>query len=93
MVDICPTTGYFEAYRGGEELVFGNEKPGVGSLSSIIEGDFMYSWGHHADDVVLSRVQWGSRATVMNFLSSTVRYTLKIRGLQCKRSRMCCMVR
>ena len=56
MVSVRAATGEIEAYRGSGELLFGAEEPRVGSLSSIIEGDFIYSWGHLANAILLARV-------------------------------------
>lgn len=56
MVNVKESTGELEAYRGGGELLFGAEEPRFGSFSSIVEGDFIYLWGHHANDVLLARV-------------------------------------
>ncbi|KAI9876769.1 MAG: hypothetical protein M1830_005738 [Pleopsidium flavum] len=56
MVNADESTGELEAYRGGGELLFGAEEPRVGSFCSIIEDDFIYSWGHYGIDVLLARV-------------------------------------
>lgn len=56
MVKVFEKTGELEAIRAGGILLFGPEDPRVGSLSSIIEGDFLYSWGHYGNGVLLARV-------------------------------------
>lgn len=56
MVNVLAVTGEVETIRGGGDLLFGPEEPRVGSLSSIIEGDYLYSWGHYGNGVLLARV-------------------------------------
>lgn len=56
MVFVWAATGQVEARRGGGDLLFGPEEPRVGSLSSIIEGEYLYSWGHYGNGVLLARV-------------------------------------
>jgi len=56
MVSIRVATGEIVALRASGDLLFGPEEPRVGSLSSILEGDYLYSWGHYGTGVLLARV-------------------------------------
>lgn len=56
MVRVRGATGELEAYRAGGDLLFGPEEPRVGSVSSLIEGDYLYSWGHYRNQILLARV-------------------------------------
>ncbi len=52
--------GRLNTYRANGPLIFSADEPRIGTLSTIVEGDFVYLWGDHAkgygDGIILSRV-------------------------------------